>query len=101
MQKVVIKKGVKIMKITVFLKGFKLYFERRTLYCCSKTRFAVFDSGAMSVCINDEKSMKKQSLNRCKIDGTSVQNQSSKKSCKKHEKTQKMDPEREAKSVKM
>ena len=64
---------------TVFLKGFKLYFERRTQYCCSKTRFAVFDSGAMSVCIHDEKSMKNPSLNRCKIDGTSVQNQSSKK----------------------
>jgi hypothetical protein len=79
MQKVITKKGVKIMKNYVILDGWKLDFKRKTPYCCSKTRFARFGSGAMSVCINDEKSMKNPSRNQCKINGKSMQNPSSKK----------------------
>jgi hypothetical protein len=42
MPELVSKKIKKIMKIQVFLKGQNLDFERRTLYCCSKTGFARF-----------------------------------------------------------
>jgi hypothetical protein len=81
MQKLIANNRVEVMNNHVFLQGPKLDFERRTQYCCSKTRVARVSGGAMSVCKNDGQSMTNPFQNGWKFCEKSLHHPYSKKSC--------------------
>ena len=69
-------------------------FRRRTPYCCQKSRFARFGSGAKLRSTNDETSAKKSSKNQRKIYAKSI----SETWCKNNEQRENMEPKWEPKS---